>query len=289
MLLMKSNSKTGLLILAVFFILISALITYSVCIESKDIVLETIELSFKTLPKNFNGYKVAMLSDLHYDGEPSADIIKRAVDMANGIKPDIILLAGDFVSDLKDPDVSKGNIAPCMDILKELRAGSGIFAVLGNHDNMIGADEIAKALAGIGVTVLRNSHERIDKNKQHIYILGTDPIYLGAGSVKKSLVGIKYKDAFKILLSHIPDAVFEAESSGGIPLVLSGHTHGGQVKLPFYKSFIKGRFIFSDLIEGRYDFKDTILYITRGLGTILVPARFLSKPEVTEIILTKGK
>ena len=97
---------------------------------------------------------------------------------------------------------------------------------------------------------MRNYHKRINIKKEYIYILGIDDLYSGRGSVKKSLVGMRYPDAFKILLSHIPDAAFELEGAG-IALVLSGHTHGGQIKFPFYKSYVKDKFIFSDFIEGR--------------------------------------
>jgi predicted MPP superfamily phosphohydrolase len=273
----KIISFSGVILL----ISIAVLLVYSLHIEPKSLVVEKKVFKFYRLPKNFDGYKIALISDLHYDGESSAELVKEAVKSVNRFEPDIILLAGDYVT------FSKESIEPCMEILKELKAKTGIFAVLGNHDHSVGAMEVSDALRGIGASILMNSHKRINREKEHIYIVGVDDIYWGVGNIKKALVGMKYKNDFKILLSHIPDAAYEAETLM-LDLVLSGHTHGGQIKFPFYKSFIKGRFIFSDLIEGEYTIGNTMLYVTRGLGTIGLPARFMSKPEVTEITLKRA-
>ena len=205
---MDKKARLALLFIGIIFAAITASVLYSIFFEPKNIVLEKVELSFKSLPKSFDGYKIALLSDMHYGDNTDRETIKKAIDIANGLKPDIIFLAGDFISG------SVENIKPCMELIKKLKAKKAIFAVLGNHDHWIDADAVTKALKDIGVKVLRNYHKRINIKKEYIYILGIDDLYAGQGSVKKSLVGIKYPGAFKILLSHIPDAAFEVEGTG---------------------------------------------------------------------------
>lgn len=284
---MAKRSRIEKPIFAFLIIILGGFFGYSMLIEPHALTVETNEFSFGNLPDGFDNLKIVFLADFHAYDETSLNRIKSAVDMTNSLTPDIVILGGDFVSNASEnePDPLK-YIAPSMEIFKQLKAKHGIFAVLGNHDFHIDADAVAKGLTDIGVTLLRNSHKRITINKKHIYILGIDDLFSGGGDIKKSQVGMKYPDAFTILVSHMPEAVFEAQDLG-IDLVLSGHTHGGQVRVPFYMKVIKGRFIFSDMIRGRYDMDDTAVYVSRGIGTSILPMRFLSKPEVTKIVLSK--
>ena len=106
---MAKKNRLTLLFISIISIALAASVVYSIYYEPKNIVLETVELTFGNLPKNFNGYKITLLTDLHYGDKTSPEVIKEAVNIANGLKPDIILLAGDFISG------SKENIKPCME------------------------------------------------------------------------------------------------------------------------------------------------------------------------------
>jgi len=219
------------------------------------------------LPAAFDGLRVAHLSDIHHSLYISLRTVERAVEATNELRPDLVALTGDFVT------FSPDYIAPVARALGKLRARLGIFAVLGNHDFRAGAEQVARELRRHGVEVLRNSHTAVAADGQKLWLIGVDDIWYGcdlAGAAR----GLPASGA-KILLCHNP-AIITRAARYGFDLVLSGHTHGGQVRLPVLGSFYKA----TRFANGWDRLRNTQIYVTRGLGKVVVPFRIGCPPEI---------
>lgn len=252
------------------------------------------------LPMQHEGLRIVHLTDIHLSLFTPIEEVQRVVDLANLLKPDLVALTGDYVT------FSPTYIWAAAQALGRLRARLGVFAVLGNHDFRAGADEITRALRSHGIRVLRNAHyalrstgadrdaaetnktvrmDTTDKTSKTLWLLGVDDPWAGAADFARAMRSIPRRDP-KILLCHNPEGV-ERASRHGIDLMLSGHTHGGQVRLPFLKSFYRSipgeRFV-----EGWNQFGDTQIYVSRGIGKVVVPVRVDCPPEITCLCLRRG-
>lgn len=233
-------------------------------------------IGLERLPSAFRGFKIVQLTDIHHGVFLASDILQHVVDTANELEPDLIALTGDYIT------YSSAYIEPVAEILGQLRSKHGIVGVLGNHDFRVDADRVARTLSRVGVEMLRNRHTRIQHRDQFLYFAGIDDWYYNP-DLPRALRGIP-KKAPTILLSHNPSIV-ESASHAGVPLVLSGHTHGGQFNLPFLGS-IYGR------TPEQLRFKvgwarmgPTQIYVSRGIGTIVLPLRVRCSPEIPVLTL----
>jgi uncharacterized protein len=191
---------------------------------------------------------------------------------------DLLLLGGDFISD------AARYMRPLLALLGEraMRFPLGAFAVLGNHDYTVGADRVARELSSCGVQVLRNGNAPVEWNGVRLWMAGMDDALLGNPSVPDAMAGIP-DGSFVISLWHEGDWA-EETARAGASLQLSGHSHGGQVRLPGIGSITApegGR----RWVIGWHDVEGMPLYVSRGLGTYRPPVRFRCRPEVTRIIL----
>ncbi len=231
------------------------------------------------LPKAFDGYLVAQLSDIHYDVHHGSfadeDHIEAAVRAINRIRPDLVVLTGDYVT------ASVAHIQPLAEMLAEIEARDGVFAVLGNHDFWSGADRVARALRRQGIAMLRNAHTQLRRDGEGVALLGVDDSTVLAHDLAAARRGVP-EGMTTILLSHNPTLIGRAVRSG-IDLMLSGHTHGGQIRLSPRSSRRR-----RSLWQGWRRFGPTQLYINRGLGTVVLPVRFQCPPEITIIELKCG-
>ncbi len=226
------------------------------------------------LPGGFGSLRVAHLTDIHHGLFLPLQAVIDAVELVNRLEPDVVALTGDFVT------YSRAYIEPVAEILGTLRPRCGIFAVLGNHDFRVGADAVTRALRKRGIEVLRNRHSIIHPSTGAdggLYVAGIDDIGYRA-DLPRSLRGIP-SGAPTVLLSHNPRIIRRAARTG-VGLVLSGHTHGGQVKLPLVGS-IYGR------SPERLRFKSgmdvlggTQIYVSRGIGTVVLPLRYRCPAEI---------
>jgi len=230
---------------------------------------------FENLPKSFDGFKIVQISDLHFTR--LTRLHKKVLAILEREKPDMIAVTGDFVGwNLK---ITCGSF--CKDIANKSR---NVFAVLGNWDHkMDNFDFLVKNIKDNGISVLINESVPIHKDGEEIFILGTDDSFTGYANLKETFKNVP-ENAFVILLTHCPDIIYEATRYKP-QLVLSGHTHGGQVKIPFLKAFYVPSKFGTHFLSGLFKIKETYLYVNRGLGTSHLPFRLFSPPEVTVFTL----
>jgi predicted MPP superfamily phosphohydrolase len=223
------------------------------------------------LSEGFRGFRILQLSDIHHSLFVPVDQVAAVVELSNRLQPDLVALTGDFVS------YSRSSIEPVAEILGSLRARSGVVAVLGNHDFRVGADALERALRRQGIQVLRNRHRLLQRRGAALYLAGVDDYGYGA-DLGKAMRGIP-PGAATILLAHNPRLV-TAAACRGVGLVLAGHTHGGQVNLPLLGT-VYGRSPEQMRFKSGWDrLGATQIYVSRGIGTIVLPLRWRCPAEV---------
>ncbi len=247
--------------------------------EATTLSLERIEITLDRLPKKLDGLKCVHLSDIHHSPFTDLKHIERAVKFANRLKPDIVLLTGDYVSH------DSAYIAPVAETLAKLRSPMGTFACLGNHDHWTDANLVTELFRGEGITMLVNEGLRLGSGDGSSFWLGgVDDHMVGQTDLAAALKG-SYPDEVKILLAHNP-VIFRQSVKRRVDLTLSGHTHGGQIKLrDKEKRIIRRR----KLSSGLHERNSAQIYITRGIGTVVLPVRYQCPPEISLLTLRSAK
>jgi predicted MPP superfamily phosphohydrolase len=230
------------------------------------------DIWLRRLSTTHDGLRIVQLTDLHHSLFTPLEEIQRAVHLANHLRPDLVALTGDYVT------LARDNIWPLAQALGKLRARLGIFAVLGNHDFQVDPDEVTRALRAQRIRVLRNSHYPLRSRSATLWVVGIDDLWWQADDLDAALRSVPARDA-KILLCHNPLGVRRA-SEQGVDLVLSGHTHGGQVRLPVVGSVYGRSKLGERFIEGWNRLNGTQIYVSRGIGKVLVPLRVGCPPEI---------
>ncbi len=220
-----------------------------------------------------DGLRIVQLTDLHHSLFTPLEEIQRAVQLANHLRPDVVALTGDYVT------LSPTYIWPVARALGKLRARLGVFAVLGNHDFRVDAEEITRALRSQRIRVLRNSHCALRSGSAKLWVAGVDDLWWEAADIRAALRLVPARDP-KILLCHNPMGIHMA-AAHGVDLVLSGHTHGGQVRLPMFGSVYGRSKLGERFVEGWNRLDGTQIYVSRGIGKVLVPWRYGCPPEIT--------
>lgn len=233
-------------------------------------------VSLCNLPESFHGLRVVQLTDIHHGLYFPAAALSLAVELANKLEPDIVALTGDFVTR------SRNYIEPAAEMLGALRARDGVFAVLGNHDFRVSAGRIAAALNRQGIEVLRNRHVTLRRRGQKLCLAGIDD-FLYRADLPRAMRGVPANTP-TVLLSHNP-GIIEDAAEFGVNLVLSGHTHGGQIRLPligcvYGRSKEKMRFK-----KGLDSLGSTQIYVSRGLGMVVLPVRYGCPSEIPHFVL----
>lgn len=258
--------------------------SYSTLIEPFWIEIKKVHIKINNLPPAFDGFKIIHFSDIHLGFHFQPGHLPKIVQIINRLKGDLICFTGDLLDTIHSLDSLPGSISA----LQHLKAPLGKLAVLGNHDYMAGVDRVSQGLRQSGFQLLINENTVVSKKRDLLFISGIDDSLFGYPSLEKATANVP-DNACHILLSHEPD-IAEISSRYRIDLQLSGHTHGGQVRLPFV-----GPILTPDLgknyVSGLYRVKHSNLqvYTNRGLGTTHLPIRFLCRPEITLITLEKAK
>ena len=287
----RRPGRKALAVATAFSIAVAAMVAYGATFGFYKIEVNRVSFSSPQLPPAFDGYKVALFSDLHlgsYDTESGRKVVEAAVDSIMAMGADLILFAGDL------QNVRAEEITPFRATLSRLSAPDGVMAVMGNHDYAVYIDTLSvgkkqaedatrKQIRRLGWDLLNNEHRYIARDSDTLVVAGMED--LGhtrspkTGNVEKTLKGVA-ADRFVLMLQHEPYAWRKAilpQSSA--QLTLSGHTHGGQVKVgPFSPYALIGE------CEGFYYEGDRALFVTRGLGG-LVPFRFGATGEVVLLTL----
>jgi predicted MPP superfamily phosphohydrolase len=250
------------------------------------------EISIPNLPPALAGLKIGQLSDIHRCPFVPRLRVERAVALLADEEPDLITLTGDFVSYWAD------YVAEYPEVLSPFRPKLGMFACLGNHDHQTDPDVVAASLSKAGVAMLRNQHQTLAVDGSQLCLIGIDDIGSSgismhhadpADDLPGALAGSPTQDAIRILLAHNPDfvmtTVFANETATrSIHLVLSGHTHGGQIRVPWLGAPIVpsryGQLFSGGLVKAA----GTQVFVSRGVGSAW-PARFNCPPEVNLLTL----
>jgi predicted MPP superfamily phosphohydrolase len=247
---------------------------YARLLEPRWLEVCPVDLTLPRLPDAFAGFKIAQLSDLHFGPWIQPEHMEPAIDAVLAWNPDAIVITGDLVS-----RVSDGETDMIVQSLSRLRAPQGVFAILGNHDWWTSAAAVRDALQSAGVTVLCNQHQSWRLGSQSLYLAGLDDVMCGKHDLTQALQGIP-PDAAVIVLVHEPDYADTVARDSRVLLQLSGHSHGGQVRVPFC-----GGVWYPPLARkypmGLYTIDDLTLYTNRGAGIVSWQARFACRPEVT--------
>jgi hypothetical protein len=256
-----------------------------------DIVHRPIRIS--GLPSAFDGMTIAQLSDIHLDEYTEPFLLREAISHINRMQPDMVLLTGDYVSaEVLSKKLTMDAAWQCANLLGGIRCPQK-YAILGNHDILAGGKEITEAIASHGIPVLRNGFIPIERGGSRIWLAGLDDPVLGRPDPDRAMpVAIRNQTREPILLMcHAPDFVdylADHPVSRSIALVLSGHTHGGQVRLPLLGAMRLppgGR----KYVEGWFGLGSMQLYVNRGIGAVGVPFRFNCRPEITLFRLHAAK
>jgi len=253
--------------------------TYSALRSPNRFKVTTPMIRIKGLPRGFDGFTIALLTDIHHG--PSADIeyVDRAVRETNRLSPDLVLLGGDYVFH------SSEYYPPCVQSLAHLEAPCGVYFLLGNHDHWNGSWALRRSLRK-SARELINEGVEIRRGNERIYLAGVDDLWTGTPRIDHFVRKLD-ADAVCILGSHNPDYAERIEDHR-IRLVLAGHTHGGQINIPFIGAPILPSQFGQKYRAGLVDNGATQVYVSRGLGTIPPRVRFCCPPELAVITLQRA-
>jgi len=267
----KSLSRTagfflgGIILGALFFVDIY-------WVEPNWIEVTTVEIHDLPLARSLKGLKIVQISDIHVNhglGKREKEMVR----MVNELHPDLILLTGDYFD-------SFDQVAPIVELFKELKARIGIWGVPGNTDyiSIDDSNKTARLLQASGVRILVNEAARIKTDRGYFWLIGVDENVYHHDRLSSALMGVPRNEP-RVLLAHSP-TIFDQAVREEINLVLAGHTHGGQVGVPFLIELSKyaNR---TTYMRGLFEKGKTKLYVNRGIGMKTLPIRFLCRPEIT--------
>ena len=243
-----------------------------------------VDIRLRRWPERLSGFTIALLSDFHYDPYFSIHPIQASIGIVNALEPHLILLTGDFVSVPFWGDPAKGaaDAEPCAAIVKNLKAPHGVWAVMGNHDAFTDPDRVTAALKSQGIRVLANESAPIENDGARFWLGGVDDVLGKTADLDATLHNVPQYEP-TMLMVHEPDYA-DRVARHPVDLQLSGHSHGGQVRLPFlpplYLPDLAKKYVW-----GLYKIGGLTLYTNPGLGTVGVPARLNCPPEITLITI----
>ncbi len=246
-----------------------------------EILVSALDLPVRGLPEALRGLVACQISDFHVDRDEDLARLAAAVEAINQQEPDLIFLTGDYFS---GPDTMHRYLGAFRDALKHLRPKSGLFAILGNHDHWSSAERITDALKRAGADVLANDSRRLVLRNEKIVVVGIDDLWSRRAEPARAFADVNSDDC-TIVLAHNPDtALYARHLRPGV--MLSGHTHGGVVRIPFYGSPLKSILrIGKEFYSGLNRYEDFYIYTNRGLGTFWLRIRINCPPEVSRFSL----
>lgn len=242
----------------------------------------THHVALPTLPQEFDGFTILQVSDIHYAPYTSREFLRCLVQKCLSISPDLVAFTGDFQTYPEVIETTSQMLSPIGKWSRAQRNGVGAAAVLGNHDREAGAAQVTDALRRAGIRVLHNSHMRIERNGASLYVVGVADPWSRRADLDMALHGVP-QDSCTVLLAHVPDFLVTAARKG-TSLQLSGHNHGGQIKLPVLGPVLVSSRYSRRYAEGFFKLGDTLMYVSRGIGG-KPPIRLGCKPEITRLVL----
>jgi uncharacterized protein len=249
-------------------------------VQRNRIELREHKIEIPGLPADLNGLRLVQLTDIHMGPFLGRRDVERAVAVANETRAHVALVTGDLITSRGDP------LDDCLDALAALRAPAGVFGCLGNHEQYASAQDYTEQEgARRGLRFLRGTATPLRFGNETLNLAGVDyqrlrePYLVGADKMIQP-------GAFNVLLSHNPD-VFPVAVRQGYPLTISGHTHGGQVRVEILSADLNMARFYTPYVDGVYQEPGGSVFVSRGIGTIGIPARFGAPPEVSLLTLTR--
>jgi uncharacterized protein len=246
-------------------------------VEAGWVVIDHRTIPVPRLPAAFRGTRVAFLTDIHHGPYVDLGYVESVVRTTNLLAPDLVVLGGDY--SLREAKY----IGPCLEVLAQLRAPMGVFGVLGNHDHWHGLRETRDGLKAARIGELTNRGEWFTRRGDRFRLCGIDDLWSGKPDVHAAIGDATRADAC-VLVSHNPDAA-EGLVVPGVGLMLSGHTHGGQVLFPGIGAPWTPSAYGQKYLHGLVDGPTTKVFVSRGLGLAAVPGRVGSRPEINLLTL----
>ena len=261
----------------------AAVLGYGTFIERTNFHTREIDVPIPNLPADLEGLRIVQVSDIHLSPFLTERQFARVIDSANELRPHLAAITGDLITETGDP------IDAALRQLARLKTDAGAFGCMGNHDAYAGVtDYIERNAARFGTRFLRDKSQALRFGAATLNFAGQD--YQRKSKKDHYLAGAErliVPGAVNILLQHNPD-VFPTAARQGYNLLLAGHTHGGQVTVEILDRTISPAFFFTPYVYGHYRLGDASAYVTRGIGTIGIPARLGAPPELSLLRLRKG-
>ncbi len=257
-----------------------AALGYAAAVEPNDLAITRTKVPLARLPSSFDGFRIVLLTDLHLHPFTSTALIQRAIDLTSSLQPDLVLLGGDFVCSKAEAAFELGPM------LRKLNPRHGLFAVLGNYDHYRGAPVVEAAFRENSIKLLMNEGVVLTSGGKSIFLAGLDSASEGHPDPQNAFAR-RRSEAVSLALVHEPDYIDHLNRLTSVDLQLSGHTHGGQVRIPYFGPIILpplGR----KYVEGLHRVGSSLVYTSRGIGMVDLPFRFDCPPEVTEITLVQS-
>lgn len=260
----------------------AATYAYARWVEPDNLTVTHREIVLPHLPAALDGTVIAQLTDIHFQPGVQDGLIDEAVRAANAADPDLVALTGDYITSTQDV------LPPLMRILAGLRAKHGIYGIMGNHDGWHGLGyDFRNAFHKAGFDFLVNQCTKVRLNGETIHLLGTDSVWSGTVDARACYRG--HRDEPVIALVHEPDVFDTLRRNHRVDLQLSGHTHGGQCRVPLLGyAPVKVRYG-RNYIQGEYQADDSRIFVSRSLGTVGQRVRFACAPEVAILTLRSNQ
>jgi hypothetical protein len=254
--------------------------TYSVFVERQIVLVNTYRIPVPRLPRAFEGLRIVHLTDLHHGFLVSLDFIRGIVGRANDLGGDLIVCTGDYVHERN----TTSELDAVWPVLAELSAPEGVFSILGNHDHWADTKRSKYWLEETGQN-LRRKTAALERDGERLWFAGAGDLWEDRTNLDRLLKDV-LRDECRIVLAHNPDSADESFESP-VDLMISGHTHGGQVQIPFYGPPIlpvKNKTYSEGLKQSP---KGQSVFISRGIGWAIYPVRFNCYPEIAVLELSR--
>jgi hypothetical protein len=266
---------------------------YPALIEPRAVEISHVNVLVRGLPAAFDGLTIAHLTDLHRSRYVSLAYLDECIETVNRLQPDLIAFTGDYLSHGRrlrprgrliygDPADAHGYAREVAECVGRARARHGVFASLGNHDHWYNAGKMTELIERAGVPVLRNAGTTVRVNGATLPVVGLGDFWMEG--IRENAAFAGRHDPFALVLMHNPD-YFENWVRPGAHLILAGHTHGGQVNVPFVGPPIVPSFYGAKYASGMFQRGDAQMYVSRGVGLIWPPVRFNCRPEIARLRL----
>lgn len=258
-------------------------LAYGVFVEPEELDVNEVKIKLPRLPHQFSGYRIAQFSDLHMGGWMNGERLRKVVDLVIKQQPDLVVITGDFFT---GPVWDENLVNAAKEFVEEisrLTAGFKTLGVLGNHDYWSDAAETRKALEMGGVIEIGNGFHTLERDGQQLHIAGVDDIWYEHDNLNEVLSKLPENGA-AILLAHEPDFADKSAKTGRFDLQLSGHSHGGQIVLPFIGAPVLP-WLGQKYASGLYKVGNMWQYTNRGVGMVDLSIRWNCPPEITVFTL----